>query len=355
VSTELASFIEHARRKGMDHSTIRMLLLSAGWKEKDVIEALAKTSLEIPIPAPPDRGGAREAFFHLLTFAAFYASVIAVVLLLFRYVNRLFPDPAMMARGGAWELSAIRWSLAFVIVAFPLFLWLSRSLLREMRAHPERSWSGTRRWLTYLTLFLASIALGGDVVTLVFRLLEGEMTTRFVLKVLVVLVVAGLALVYYLLSLRMPVAKPQTRRMHHVFAGASGGIVLLVLVWGFVVTGSPGTARLHKFDDRRLEDLKSIKAELETICLGETRYRSSEERQMVRPLPATLSEVAASARQRRPDTLDPQTGKGYGYEIIDPSRYRLCATFHFARDEEYEPFWNHEAGHSCFEFDLLRP
>ena len=239
MSVELSAFIEHAREKGMDHATIRMLLLSAGWKEKDVIETLAKTSLELPIPAPPDRGGAREAFFHLLTFAGFYASVIAVVLLLFRYINRFFPDPAMLEHSGNWELSAIRWSLAFVIVSFPVFLWLSRVLLREMRMHPERSWSGTRRWLTYLTLFLASIALGGDVITLVFRLLEGELTTRFVLKVLVVLVIAGLAFVYYFFSLRMPVDRRGTTRMHRAFAGAASAVVLFTVVWGFAVTGSP--------------------------------------------------------------------------------------------------------------------
>jgi hypothetical protein len=355
MSVELSAFIEHARERGMDHATIRMLLLSAGWKEKDVIEALAKMSLDMPIPAPPDRGGAREAFFHLLTFAAFYASVIAVVLLLFRYINRLFPDPAMLERSGTWELSAIRWSLAFVIVSFPLFLWLSRVLLREMRVHPERSWSGTRRWLTYLTLFLASIALGGDVITLVFRLLEGELTARFVLKALVVLVIAGLAFVYYFFSLRMPVERRGTTRMHRAFAGAASGVVLFTIVWGFAIAGSPGTARLHRFDERRVDDLQTIHTEIENVCLGGGRYRSPGERQLLRPLPATLEEVANSAKRRRPNIRDPETGEAYGYEVLTETSYRLCARFRFARDEEHDPVWNHQSGRHCFEFDVLRP
>ena len=355
MSVDLPAFIEHAREKGMDHATIRMLLLSAGWKEKDVIEALAKTSLEMPIPAPPDRGGAREAFFHLLTFAAFYASVISVALLLFRYIDRLFPDPAMFVRSETWELKAIRWSLAFVIVSFPLFLWLSRVLLREMRLHPERSWSGTRRWLTYLTLFLASIALGGNVITFVFRLLEGELTARFVLKVLVVLVIAGMAFVYYFFSLRMPVDRRGTTRMHRMFAGAASGVVLLTVVWGFAVTGSPGTARLHKFDERRVEDLRTIQREIVNICLGDGRLRPPEERQLLRPLPATLAQVASSAKRRRPNVRDPETGEAYGYEVLDEAHFRLCATFRFARDEKYVPVWNHQPGRHCFEFDALNP
>ena len=153
MRTELAEFIEHARQRGMDHATIRLLLVSSGWKEKDVIEALASTSLELPIPAPPDRGGAREAFFHLLTFAAFYTFVIALVTLLFRCIDFLFPDPAATTPFIDWRQSAIRWSLAYLIVAFPVFIGLSRYLLREMRANPERAWSPTRRWLTYVTLF----------------------------------------------------------------------------------------------------------------------------------------------------------------------------------------------------------
>ena len=38
---ELTEFIAHARKKEMDHATIRMLLVSSGWKEKDVMQALA--------------------------------------------------------------------------------------------------------------------------------------------------------------------------------------------------------------------------------------------------------------------------------------------------------------------------
>jgi hypothetical protein len=355
VNTELATFIEHARHKGMDHATIRMLLVSSGWKEKDIIEALANASLELPIPAPPDRGGAREAFFHLLTFATFYTAVTAVVVLLFRYVNDLLADEAMIEYSGPWRLSAIRWSLAFVVVSFPVFLWLSRFLLREMREHPERAWSGTRRWLTYLTLFLASIALGGDVITLVFRLLEGELTARFLLKVLIVLVIAGLSFAYYFLSLRMPITHRAATRLHRWFAFVAVGLALLTTVWGFVLTGSPGTARLHKLDDRRVEDLRAIRDEVYTLCLGDQRYQPVEERTPLRPLPATLEEVAASAEDRRPEISDPESAVPYDYEVVDSTHFRLCATFRFDRDEDYEPVWNHSPGHQCFDFDVLRP
>lgn len=357
MNRDLTAFIEHARTKGMDHATIRVLLLSAGWKEKDVAQALTEQALEMPVPVPPDTGGAREAFLHLLTFAAFYTSVIAAVVLFFQFINRLFPDPALPQYdlASSQDLSTIRWSVAVVIVAFPFFLWLSRLLLREMRAHPERSSSGVHRWLTYLTLLAASLALGGDVIALVFRFLEGELSIRFLLKVLVVLVIAGLSFAYYLLSLRMAPEKPETTTMHRSFFAAANVLVATALVWGFVLAGSPITERLRKFDDRRIEDLEVIQDEIVSICLGDERSRPPEERKLRRPIPRTLSELVEAARVRRPAIRDPETGEPYGYEVLGESGFRLCASFRFPRDEKYRVSWNHPAGRQCFEFDALRP
>jgi hypothetical protein len=357
MNADLAAFVEHARQKGLDHATIRLMLLAAGWKEKEVVEALARTSLDVPIPAPPDRGGAREAFFHLLMFASFYATVIAGLSLLLRYIDRLLADAAERHRFGseAWELSAIRWSLAFLIVSFPLYLLLSRLLLREMRAHPERSWSVVRRWLTYLTLFLASLALAGDVIALVFRLLEGELTARFLLKVLAVSIVAGLSFTYYLLSLRLPAAGPGATRLHRSFGGAAGALVLVTLVWGFVLAGSPAVERVRKLDERRIEDLQAIHDEIVNLSLGDARAEPPDERRLQRPLPRTLEELAQSARHRRPDIVDPETGEPYEYIVLDETRFRLCATFRLERNEKSEPVWNHASGRHCFELDALRP
>src|SRR4051812_22121831 len=124
--TSLNNFIAHARSKGMDLPSIRMLLLSAGWKEKDVSAALASESLDIPVPLPPDVGSARDAFFHLLSFTALASIVVSLVFLYFDYIDRLFPDPAFPMYSN--DASGDRWEMAVLIVSFPLFLWMSRIL-----------------------------------------------------------------------------------------------------------------------------------------------------------------------------------------------------------------------------------
>ena len=358
MNPDLAAFLEHAKLKGMDHGTTRMLLLSAGWKEKEVARALAEHALEMPVPSPPDAGGAREAFLHLLLFAALYASAIAGVSLLFDCINRFLPDPALGedARPNVWTLRGIRWSLATLLVSFPAFVWLSRFLLREMSAQFEKAWSGVRRWLTYLTLFAAAVALAADVVTLVFYLLEGELSVRFLIKVAIVCIVAGMTFAYYLQTVRMPARVLAASGMHRRFGAAAAALVVTTVAWGVIVVGSPVSERQRKLDERRIGDLGTIETAIDRLCLGPRESREEGPPQVLaKPLPANLGEVVAGAVAMRPSVRDPATGDDYEYRVTGPSSFELCAVFDRVRDEDGEARWNHPAGHHCFAFDLLKP
>jgi hypothetical protein len=88
-----------------------------------------------------------------------------------------------------------------LIVAFPVFLLASLTIGKQVAADPTRRNSAMRKWLTYLTLLVAAGVIVGDGITLVFNVLSGELTTRFVLKVLVVAVVAGAAFGYFTWSM----------------------------------------------------------------------------------------------------------------------------------------------------------
>lgn len=221
MDEQLIRFVDHARDKGMDHATIRQLLLSAGWREKDVADVFCTRDLELPIPEPagaattvPARGvrrtvspwprRAREAFLHLLAFGALFTWATSLILLFFTYINFALPDPAWrVSQSGLEEiLSVVRFQLATVIVFFPLFLILWHFLLREVRRDPEKAKGAIRRWLAYLTLFVGAITLSGDVMTLIYFLLEGQLTVRLLLKAAVLFLIAGSLVLYLALTLR---------------------------------------------------------------------------------------------------------------------------------------------------------
>ncbi|UPA21992.1 DUF5671 domain-containing protein [Candidatus Peribacteria bacterium] len=348
--TQLKDFIAHARKKGMDHSTIRMLLLSAGWKEKDIAEAVTEESLDMPIPLPTDGGGARDAFFHLLTFVSLYTTVISTIILFFTYINHLFPDAALeqYPTDTTWMGSTIRWSIAAIIVSYPLFIWISRILVKEMSTHTEKAVSGVRRWLTYFTLFVTASALMGDVITLIFYLLEGELSIRFLLKVFVVLAVAGTVFLYYFLSLRTQPKTTQASGLNKLFLTIATAIVGVAVVWGIVLAGSPGAERERKFDDRRVEDLRAIQNEITNIAYGNKPIRPDAP---VVAIPKTLQEISDQAVYQKLNLTDPETGASYIYNVQSATKYQLCATFSFERDLSYDIFWNHPAGEHCFDLD----
>jgi hypothetical protein len=142
MKDELGPFISHAREQGVDHSTIRLLLLSAGWKDRDISEAVAAQALGMPVPRPPDRGGAREAFLYLLTFIALYSTVISTVVLFFTYFEILFPDPKTVV-SEHYVLSMIRGWLAALVVSLNCAHISTPRVTADMTSHGITPQDGT--------------------------------------------------------------------------------------------------------------------------------------------------------------------------------------------------------------------
>ncbi len=349
TTSNLNDFIEHARKKGMDHQTIRMLLLSAGWKEKDIAQAMTKEALEMAIPVPSDGGGARDAFLHLLMFLSFFTTAISSVTLMFSYINKWFPDAAFSDYYYDDNNSGIRWGLASLIVAFPLFLWISRILHKEMEQHVEKAGSAIRRWLTYFTLFVAAATLMGDVITLVFYLLNGELTLRFLLKVFVVLYVAGAGFYYFFRSMKLSPATPEWKRHNMTFRLVAIVSVVAVFVLGAFITGAPSSERARRIDENRVNDLRTIQQEIRSITLDQMGPTPVQKE----ALPSDLKAVQENAVYTQPNIADPETGLPYGYTVTSPTTFELCAVFETVREQTYDIFWNHTVGEQCFAFDLM--
>lgn len=207
VTDELSSFIHEALKQGLARTEIEKALLGAGWTKEQIANGLGKyAEIEFPIPVPKPRPylSAKEAFFYLVLFAALYTSALNLGGLLFNIIALVLPDPAM-ANAQGWQehiQRSIRWDISMLLIAFPLYLYMSHLIGRSYRRDPLRRVSKIRKWLTYVTLFIVSGFIVGDLSALIFNLLGGEMTLRFFLKFMVVGVIAGTIFGYYLWDLR---------------------------------------------------------------------------------------------------------------------------------------------------------
>lgn len=201
---ELERFIEQALAGGHDRGAIRQALLAAGWAGEqvdDVLHTWATVDFPLPVPRPRASISAREAFEYLVLFSALYLSIWHLGHLLFALINLALPQ------GGnnyfsVLDSSSVRFSVSSLIISWPLFVWLSWRISRAVARQPLKRLSPVRRWLTYLTLFIAAVVLIGDLIGLVHALLGGELSLRFVLKAGVVGLLAGSVFGWYLHDLR---------------------------------------------------------------------------------------------------------------------------------------------------------
>lgn len=202
---ELSGFVRESLARGLPRQQIEQVLLQAGWAREQVASALAayaEVDFPVPVPRPRPYVSAKEAFLYLTLFSTLYVSAYNLGRLVFSFIHRALPDPALSGHYLDYASQSMRWSVASLVVAFPVFLYLSWLMGRAIRREPMKRASRVRKWLTYLTLFIAASILVGDLITLLYNFLGGELGPRFLLKALTVGVIAGAIFLYYLWDLR---------------------------------------------------------------------------------------------------------------------------------------------------------
>jgi hypothetical protein len=234
-----------------------------------------------------------------------------------------------------------------VVTALPIFLWTHFVVERALAREPEKRSSGVRRWLTYLTLFVAALVLIANFSGLVSSALAGELSARVVLKALVVFAIAGVVFGHYLGGLRREEADADARPRRASWLGRLGiAAAALAALAGLFNAGSPHMARGRQLDTRRLDDLEQIESDVRGYYA--TRH----------VLPARLSEVTVRDFERG-TRRDPVTGLAYGYARLDSLAFRLGATFATADTlradgRPIDPEWRHGAGPATFRFEVGR-
>jgi len=92
--------------------------------------------------------------------------------------------------------------LSAVIVAGPVYFWMSYRELRRRRADPGLARSAIRKWLTSVAMLVAAGVLAGDLISALGGLLNGETSAAFILKCATVAVISGGVLLVYIRDFR---------------------------------------------------------------------------------------------------------------------------------------------------------
>jgi hypothetical protein len=123
-----------------------------------------------------------------------------------------------------------------------------------------------------------------------------------------------------------------------VVTGVAIALVAGAVIAGLVIAGSPAEARLHKLDDRRVEDLARA-ADLVRAHWGRTGS-----------LPSSMDEAFRNGGLPAP--VDPTSRLPYEYHVTGADAFEVCAVFD--RVSVGEPpwaqngSWLHDPGRRCF-------
>ena len=339
---KLDAFLHAALKTDLPHDSLVGMLTAQGWPEREVYKALSRhyalaTGIEVPRRTGAG-ASAREAFLYLLIFSTLAVWTINFGQLAFALIERYFPDPLFTGYGQYARTEAIPSSLAAILIAFPLYLFLSRLVSRDLTMQPERLESPVRKWLTYLALVIAAGVLMGDLITILAYLLRGEITSRFLLKSLVVLALSGAVLLYYLHGVRGTAPDAGRSKFDRSMAAIGTAAAGLIVILGFLNLGSPSVQRTERADRERISRLYALSLNVKS-------YYDSHEKQ----LPPGFKEFAAGFHD------DPLTHALFEYHARGGSRYELCASFAHAsgrwENSSGLQAWTHPAGRTCFEKD----
>lgn len=284
---------------------------------------------------------------QLSALVSLYLSVIFLLALIFSLINLAIPDPIE----SYWEIErageSVRFGIAMLVVFFPTFLIITR-LVNQARRNNPITRSVLTKWLLYISLFVGAGAILTNLVMVIFAFLDGELTLRFILKALTLLVVVGAAVLYYYYDTKDYWLTHE--RASLIFGGVMSAIVIATLVAGLMNVETSAKVRELKLDEKQIMDLQIIQSEIEEyLRLNDI-------------LPPSLEALQLGSRLPQA----PTGREAYSYEITETG-FNLCATFYRASIIDGSSYthpintpsgillsintheWGHEAGRYCFE------
>ena len=209
----LSSYITAARKKDLSDRTIKNNLLDAGWTLEEVEAAFAD---DLPVPVPEGRksptgtrttakttggtGTMWDAFEHILLFISMYVLAFTIGATLILFIDRWVPGVPDVYNYGTdgYRLSTLRGFLAALIVSYPLFSFFFLRITKRTFDHPDIRGLKARKFLIYLTLVVAFLIVIGNVISVVYNFLNGNVTPNFFLKFVVIVSISSLIFGYYL-------------------------------------------------------------------------------------------------------------------------------------------------------------
>ncbi len=286
---------------------------------------------------------AKFAFFYMLSLVALIFTALSAGMIIFQIINKLIPDVPGFFQGGFSD-SSLKYAISQMIIAAPIFFLTMRQIHRYLYSGELDNNSGIRKWLTYFMLFVSSVVLIGWLIGTLNSFMQGELTTKFLLKAITAIGISATVFSYFLYDIKRKEVKGVRDARIRMFLIVSLIIVVAALIGSLFVVESPAEARNRKLDQLVIENFVQIDQAVNVYYAENFK------------LPESLQIIQNEFSYIRDEDLsDPETKAAYIYKISDDKTYELCATFRTSNLDGsenndyrfYDKSWLHDSGEQC--------
>ncbi len=262
-----------------------------------------------------NKHNAKYAFYYLLSLVSLIFISISVGLIAFGIIDITIPDTLKYYYNSSFTNNSFRFAISALLIATPIFYYLSFLINKGLRNKELDKESGIRRWLTYFIIFVSSVTILGVFISLINNFLSGELTSRFLFKALSVLIISGSVFSFYFYDIKRD--NPEEKnKVIKIFFYSSLAIILtaFISVWFFV--DSPKEARMRRLDQNLLTNINILENTLNSFYADKGF------------LPDDISEIKNSNYYYELNSfVDPETGTPIEYNKLSDRDFELCATF----------------------------
>ncbi|MDD5071635.1 MAG: DUF5671 domain-containing protein [Patescibacteria group bacterium] len=286
---------------------------------------------------------AKFAFFYMLSLVALIFMALTSGMIVFQIINKNIPDVLNLYQG-RFSPSQLKFAISALIISAPIFYICLWRIYKSLLSGALDKDSGIRKWLTYFILLISSVVMLGWLIGTINSFLDGELTTKFILKAITAIFIAAAVFTFYFYDIRRENVQ-EKNRVVQVYFYASLVLVIAVFTASLFIVESPTETRNRKFDNFILDNFNNIDMAIASY------YKEFGE------LPESLNELKSEYSYLGEDAIkDPASKILFDYRAVDNNTYELCATFMASNKDEdaaeysyYKDRWAHDAGYQCLQ------
>ena len=298
-----------------------------------------------------NQSGAKYAFYYLLSLVALIFIGVSVGLIAFGIIDKSIIDPLANIYYSNRD-NSLRFAISALLIAGPIYYYTLFLINRGLEKGELKVDSQIRKWLTYFIILVSALIILGVFISIINNFLAGELSLKFFLQALSMLLISGLVFSYYFHDIKTE-NRDSAKKMRKIFLLLS--IILIgaafISVWFFVE--SPKEARMRRLDQNLLNNIDILESALNSFYADKGF------------LPEDISEIKNYDYYYEINYfVDPETGAPIEYKKTGDKSFELCAAFRLASEgldrggrNVVNPYRlsdknSYEAGYNCLKGNL---